>query len=44
MANEIIFKKFHTIGTVDFRAIRTFMLDEDNDSDKKLFLLIEGNI
>lgn len=44
IANRIILQKSHKIDEIEVKLVRTFMLDEDNDTDKKLFLLIDGDI
>lgn len=44
VVNSIILGGNHAIDGQDVRCVRTFGLDEDKESDKKMFLLIEGNI
>jgi hypothetical protein len=40
--DKIVLAKLHKIGEEDIKVLRTFGLGEDSESDKKLFLKIEG--
>ena len=44
VVDSIVLGQTHLINHCEVKCVRTFGLDEDKDSDKKLFLIIQGDI
>lgn len=44
VVDSIILGQIHSIDKCEVKCVRTFGLDEDKESDKKLFLIIQGDI
>lgn len=44
VVDSIILGQIHLIDKCEVKCVRTFGLDEDKESDKKLCLIIQGDI
>lgn len=44
VVDSIILGQIHMIDKCEVKCVRTFGLDEDKESDKKLCLIIQGDI